>query len=198
VNDADQALNFIYLLGLLVLVVSAFLTRRIPIRQSLRMAASWLLIFAALFVAFAVKDDLAALGKRVISEARGDGEIVEAGKEIRIRKSSDGHFWVRGEINGQQARFLVDSGATVTSISEDTARRARVEPTDSIPAMVQTANGMIQVQSGRASLVVGSIARHDMTIHMSDAFGDTDVLGMNFLSSLRGWSVEGDRLVLKP
>src|SRR3569833_2118970 len=129
------------------------------------MGASWLLIFAALFVAFAVKDDLAALGKRVISEARGGGEMVASGEEIRIRKSDDGHFWVKGQINGAAVRFLVDSGATVTSISSNTARRARVEPTDSIPTMVQTANGMVQVQSGRASIQVGPIARHDMTIH---------------------------------
>jgi aspartyl protease family protein len=35
-------------------------------------------------------------------------------------------------------------------------------------------------------------------VHISDGFGDVDVLGMNFLSSLSGWSVEGRFLVLKP
>jgi aspartyl protease family protein len=33
---------------------------------------------------------------------------------------------------------------------------------------------------------------------VSETFGPMDVLGMNFLSSLSGWGVEGQWLVLKP
>ena len=46
-NDGDQALSFVYLVGLLVLVVSALLVRRIPIGQGLKMFAGWVLIFLA-------------------------------------------------------------------------------------------------------------------------------------------------------
>ena len=64
--------------------------------------------------------------------------------------------------------------------------------------MVQTANGIVTVQRGRASsLKVGNIERRDVAVHISDSFGDTNVIGMNFLSSLRSWSVEGRTLVLR-
>lgn len=198
-SDGDQALSFVYLIGVLVLVVSALMVRRIPIGQGLKMFAGWVLIFLAAFVAFTLKDDFTALGKRVIAEGRGEGEVVAVGRELRIRKAMDGHFWVNGELNGHKVRFLVDSGATVTSISSETARLADVSPTGSIPAMVQTANGVVAVRRARAGrLKVGTIERRDLAVHVSEAFGPMNVLGMNFLSSLSGWGVEGQWLVLKP
>jgi aspartyl protease family protein len=198
VNEGDQALSFVYLIGILVLVVSALMVRRIPIGQGLKMFAGWVLIFLAAFVAFALKDDFLALGKRVLAESRGEGQVVAVGKELRIRKSMDGHFWVNGELNGSKVRFLVDSGATVTSISSDTAALADIVPSG-LPAVVQTANGTVQVGRARAErLKVGTIERRNMAVHVSEAFGPMNVLGMNFLSSLSGWGVEGQWLVLKP
>lgn len=197
-NDGDQAVSFLYLIGVLVLVVSALMVRRIPIAQGLKMFAGWVLIFLAVFVAFTLKDDFLALGKRVLAEAGGQGQVAAVGKELRIRKSMDGHFWVDGEINGKNVRFLVDSGATVTSISARTAARTDVV-TGGFPVMVNTANGVVQARRGRAErFEIGGIERRDFAVHVSEAFGDTDVLGMNFLSSLSAWGVEGQWLVLKP
>ena len=196
-NDGDQAASFLYLLGVLVLVGSALMVRRIPLGQGIKMFAGWVLIFLAAFVAFTLKDDFMALGKRVLSESRGEGQVVAAGKEMRIRKSLDGHFWVNGEINGKNVRFLVDSGATVTSLSAGTAARADVA-TGGFPVLVSTANGVVQARRGRAErLKIGDIERHDLAVHVSETFGDTDVLGMNFLSSLSSWGVEGQWLVLR-
>jgi aspartyl protease family protein len=199
IGDGDQALSFVYLIGCLILVVSALLVRRVPIGHGLKMFAGWVLIFLAAFVAFTLKDDFIALGKRVMAEASGEGQVVRVGKELRIRKSFDGHFWVTGRLNGEKVRFLIDSGATTTSISVQTARRAHVAAGESFPVMVQTANGVVAAERGRADkLVIGTIERHNMTIIVSEAFGPMNVLGMNFLSSLSGWSVQGQWLVLKP
>jgi aspartyl protease family protein len=198
-TDGDQAMNFIYLLGVLVLVVSALLVRSVPIGQGLKMFAGWVLIFLAAFVAFTLKDDFIALGKRVMEESRGEGRVVAVGETMRIKQSIDGHFWVNAKVNGESVRFLIDSGATTTSISTDTALRAGIEPHAGLPAIVQTANGMVSVQRGRAErVVVGTIVREDLPVHISEAFGEMNVLGMNFLSSLSGWGVEGKWLILRP
>jgi aspartyl protease family protein len=197
VTNGDQAVHFLYLLGVLVLVGSALAVRRIPIAQGLKMFAGWVLIFGAAFIIFTLKDEFLALGNRVLLEARGGVvEETESG-EIRIRQSPDGHFWVDARVNGEAVRFLVDSGATTTSISSDTARRVGVELGGG-RALVQTANGVVAVQRGRAeSLEVGSIERRDVAVHISDAFGDMNVIGMNFLSTLSAWGVEGRTLVLR-
>lgn len=198
-NDGDQAANFIYLLGVLVLVGSALMVRRIPIRQGLKMGLAWVLIFLAIFVVFALRSDFAALGDRLMQSAQGPATPVQQGETLRVRQAMDGHFWVDAELNGETVRFLVDSGATATSLSTATARRVGIEPSGGFPAIVQTANGTVAVQRGRADRIqVGSIVREGLAVHISDGFGDTNVLGMNFLSSLSGWGVEDGWLVLRP
>jgi aspartyl protease family protein len=187
------------LIGMLVLVASSFLVRRLPIGQTLKMLGAWGLIFLVFFIAFTLRDDFAALGKRVYAEATGGGTVaVQDGDTLRVRQSEDGHFWINADLNGQPVRFLVDSGATMTSISTATARRASIEPSRSLPVLVETANGTVSVQRGRADrLQVGSIERQNLAVHIFGA-GEMNVLGMNFLSSLAGWGVEGQWLVLRP
>lgn len=197
-NEGDQAVHVIYLVGVLVLVASSLLVRRIPIGQGLKMLAAWVMIFAAAFIIFTMKEDFAALWNRVVLETRGGVVQEERGQELRVRRSPDGHFWVDARINGEPVRFLVDSGATTTSISRAVAERAGIEPSTGFPAMVRTANGIVSVERGRAeTLKVGNIERRDVAVHISEAFGDMNVIGMNFLSSLSGWSVEGRTLILR-
>ena len=200
-SDPDRALNFLYLLGVLVLVVSALAARRIPLGRTLKMALAWLLIFATGFLILAAKDDL---GDRIQRLWRQDGASDKTGaaadqpQSVRIRKSPDGHFWVYGRINGERMLFLVDSGATVTSLSVDAAERAGVDYRSEFPTLVDTANGVVPARRGRArTLAVGAIVRRDMAVQVAEQFGDTNVLGMNFLSSLSSWGVEGPWLVLK-
>ena len=38
----------------------------------------------------------------------------------------------------------------------------------------------------------------DLTVFVASNFGDLDVLGMNFLSRLKSWRVEGNVLILEP
>ena len=47
-------------------------------------------------------------------------------------------------------------------------------------------------------LRLGDITARDLAVVVSPAFGDTDVLGMNFLSRLKSWRVEDGVLVLVP
>jgi len=197
-EDGDQAIRVIYLLGVLVLVISAFAVRRVKLGTAVKMFASWVLIFAAAFVVFTFKDDFAALGDRLLVSVRGGETVATAPGETRVRLAPDGHFWVEAEMNGQPVRFLVDSGATVTSISAETAQRVGIQAQPGLPVVVSTANGLVNAQRGRAErLLVGNIERQNVAVHISEAFGDINVIGMNFLSSLRSWSVEGRTLILK-
>jgi aspartyl protease family protein len=198
VNEGDQAIHFIYLLLCLLLVGSAFMVRRIPIAQGLKMFMGWVLIFGAAFIGFTLKDEFVALGQRAMLEARGGVVQQSEGGEIRIRQSPDGHFWADGEVNGAPVRFLIDSGATTTSLTRETADRVGIEMRGGFGAMIQTANGVVVVDRGRAErLKIGPIEREGLGVHVSTTFGNTNVLGMNFLSTLSGWGVEGRTLVLK-
>ena len=196
-SSGDDALSFLYMVGLLALVGSAFLAHRLPLGRSLKMAAAWVLIFGAVFLAFTLRDDFRALGRRVVAETAGSAQ--GEGGELRIRKAEDGHFWVDASLNGRPVRFLVDSGATVTAISPETAQRVGIEAAGGLPVVVSTANGVVRAERARAErIVVGSIARDDLAVHIAPGLGDTDLLGMNFLSTLSAWRIEGEWLVLRP
>jgi len=123
-----------------------------------------------------------------------------AGKELRVRMAPDGHFWVVASINGVKTRMLIDSGATVTALSERTARAASVDAgTGLVPVVLQTANGMAPARTGSVDeLRVGNIVARNLKIVTSPGLGNMDVLGMNFLSKLDSWRVEGRTLVLVP
>ena len=127
-NDGSQALNLIYLLIILIAVVSAFSIRRVPIGKTLKMALAWVLIFAAGFAIFALREDFKALGSRLWAAITGGTVQETQGGELRIAMAEDGHFWVEGELNGRTVRFLVDSGATVTTIGQETAGQAGIVP----------------------------------------------------------------------
>lgn len=123
-----------------------------------------------------------------------------AGKELRVRMSPDGHFWVVASINGAKRRMLVDSGATVTAISTSTAREAGVDTgTGLTPVILRTANGAAPAETGAIDeLRVGNIVARNLRVVSAPGLGDLDVLGMNFLSKLESWRVEGRTLILVP
>jgi aspartyl protease family protein len=196
-RDGNQALSLVYLLIILVAVASAFSVRRLPIGRTLKMVAAWLLIFGALFAIFALREDFRALGNRLWAAVTGNDNQEVQGDELRIAMSGDGHFYADGQLNGREVRFLIDSGATVTTIGSETARAAGVAPTGE-RTMVNTANGIAQVDRGRAGrLTIGHIERLDFPVFIARDDG-TNVIGMNFLSTLSRWSVEGRTLVLRP
>ena len=192
----DETLGLVYLVLVLGIVASSLFVRRMPIGQTAKMVGAWILIFAAFFLVATVWDDIAALGKRAWGELRGEDRIVRAGDELRIRKAPDGHFWVTARVNGEQMRLLIDSGATTSSFSTEAAHKAGVEPTGQI-VVVETFNGTVPATVGRARFKVGHIER-ELSVAYADNFGGTGVLGMNFLSSLSSWGVEGQWLVLRP
>ena len=192
----DLMLGGVYLLMALMLVLGSLMSRREPLAKLLTMSLAWVAIFAAGFVLFTFRDDFGWVAQRLRAEATG--APVEAGEEIRIPMAIDGHFWIDGRLNGQRVKFLVDSGAAMTTIGRGTAERTGVEVNSTQDQLVRTGNGLIKVSSGRArSLAVGSVERQDMAMHVAEN-EDLNVLGMNFLSSLQRWGVEGRWLVLVP
>lgn len=122
------------------------------------------------------------------------------GDAVRIPMSRDGHFWAEVDLNGTKRRMLVDSGATVTALSPATAKAAGVEADATlIPLLMKTANGTVRADAGTVErLRIGAIEAQKLKVVISPGLGDTDVLGMNFLSELESWRVEERTLVLVP
>ncbi len=122
------------------------------------------------------------------------------GDEVRIRMAPDGHFWARVRLNGVRRRMMIDSGATFTALSERTAAEAGiVSEKGVVPVLLRTANGTVAAETGAVKeLRLGAIVARNLQVVVSPALGEMDLLGMNFLSRLKSWRVEGETLVLVP
>ncbi|HVH36966.1 MAG TPA: TIGR02281 family clan AA aspartic protease [Sphingomicrobium sp.] len=179
---------------MIVFVASSLIGMRLPIAKVAKMLLAWVAIFGVFFILFAFRGEFVSLGQRLRAEATGTP--LQEGEELRVPMAEDGHFWVTGSVNGNEVRFLVDSGASTTVLSAAVATLAGVEGRDR--DFISTANGTAQVSRAYASVLkVGSIERTDFPV-LINANDDTNVLGMNFLSSLGNWRVEGTYLVLRP
>lgn len=190
----DLMLGGVYILMAMMLVLGSLMVRREPVAKMLKMGMAWVVIFAAGFVLFTFRDNFGWVAQRLKAEAVGTP--VAEGHETRIPMAIDGHFWVQAEVNGTPVKFLIDSGATMTTIDRSTASRAGIEVSSQQDQFVRTGNGIIRVSSGRAEEIeIGGITRRGVGVQVAEN-DDLNVLGMNFLSSLSRWGVEGRWLVL--
>ncbi len=126
-------------------------------------------------------------------------QVVEGG-ETRIPMAPDGHFWLRATVNGAPVDFMVDTGATLTAVSDNAARRAGLQARrGGLPISLNTANGVIAAQlTSIKDLRFGNVAARDLDAVMAENFGETNVIGMNLLARLKSWRVEGGTLVMVP
>ena len=189
-------------IAIAAIVIVNVITRRVPLIGTLLRLACWAVIAVLLVGAVQQRslfDPYFARLTRFLNLNKAEEQQV-SGRELRVPMGRDGHFWVRARINGVERRLLIDSGATITALSVETAQAAGLEPEESpFPVILKTANGTVAAQtSSIASLHIGNIVARRLPVVVSPAFGDTEVIGMNFLSKLKSWRVEGTTLIMVP
>lgn len=186
----------IFAVGAAVIIM---VLQRIPvIGRLVRIAFSLGLLAFLIFVVLQQAPYQPELARLTQTLGLDDQQVV--GKELRVHMSTDGHFWALASVNGVQRRMLIDSGATVTAVSEQTAREAKIDAgTGLAPVVLRTANGATRAETGSIDeLRVGNIIARNLKVVTSPGLGTLDVLGMNFLSKLESWRVEGGTLILVP
>lgn len=195
----DQTANLVYALLFLVLVISSIAARRLPLGQTAKYALAWVAIFAGAIVLYSFRHVAGQAWEQVKHELNPDAPV-QFGKSVRIGKSEDGHFHVTAWVNSHEVKFMIDSGASTTTMSLVDAQAAGVAiDTSGFGVAVETANGTTIMQRARIGrLAVGSIERADHAILVSPDVDELNLLGMNFLSSLKSWKVEGDEMILTP
>lgn len=191
----DLQLGGLYVLMAVMLVIGMLMSRRGRIAATTALLLAWVVTLSAGFILFTFRDNLGFVVQRMRSEVTG-APVIQAG-QLRIPQAIDGHFYIEASVNGRPVRFLVDSGATMTTIGRQTAARASIAVSERRDQMVRTGNGIVRVATGRAgTLDVGAIRRSNVGLHIADA-EEFNVLGMNYLSSLKRWGVEGRWLILE-
>ena len=199
--NMDDGGSLIYGIGALLLVVTALASRRLPLGALAKMILAWVAIFALLFIVISYRFELKQVWNHLKSDIAGTGNQQQSGSEVRLKRDDDGHFSAVLKVNGAPVKFLVDTGATMTSMSAKAAESGNIDiDRSAIPVIVDTANGAVKDWRASASLVsLGNIEIKDHAILVSDNLSDDqNLLGMNFLDELSSWRVEGDAMILVP
>ncbi|MEJ8826370.1 retropepsin-like aspartic protease [Variovorax humicola] len=117
--------------------------------------------------------------------------------EVTVPVDDDGHFRVRGTVNGQPAVFLVDTGATFVGISDELARRANL--LGGAAVQFRTANGVrdSRVVQG-VNVMAGSLGVPDgVAVAVGTiGLGDDVLLGQSFLSHFE-ITMNGKQMVIR-
>ena len=133
-------------------------------------SAVWLVVIAA---GFFIADHLTPQPAVVSLSTAGT-------QELAIPVSRDGHYYVKGAINGVPVTYMIDTGASYVSVGEDFARAARLP--QGITGYFNTANGTVEGKIVKDQVVEAEAFRvSGLSVAVTPLLGRTALLGQNFL-----------------
>lgn len=196
----QQTGQLVPLLILLIIFAGGAFARRRNASELIGNLVLWAGLFGIAMVGYAYRDDLNGIAARVFGELMPGTAIVDRdGGTATFRKGRDGHFQIKGQINGADITMIFDTGASAVVLSSADARKAGIDTASlrfNVP--VSTANG-----TGRAASVVldrmeiGGIVRNRVRAFIAEASAlDTSLLGMSFLQTLSRYTVSSNSLEL--
>lgn len=175
-----------------------------PLGSSLRHLAVWLLVVLVLVAGYQSRYELQDIASRLSAGIIPGSPLSRADMEGRatatLIKGMDGHFRARLLLDGASVEAVVDTGATSTVLTARDAERAGIDIDRlSFTVPIGTANGNALAAAARLrEISVGPISRSNMPVLVAapGSLGQS-LLGMNFIGSLSGFDLRGDRLILR-
>ena len=137
-------------------------------------------------------------GDSAVIEADGNRQTVRMGQRIGsapvggggsqrtvITADAKGHFFTTATVNGVSMPFMVDTGATMVTISSAYAKSAGIAYTSGERGLMQTANGVTAAYRVKLDTVrMGDITLNnvDGVVMENQQLGRFGLLGMSFLN----------------
>ena len=120
-------------------------------------------------------------------------------RAVQIARGQGGEFSLQAKVNGVNAPMVVDTGATLVVLTQETARAA------GLPLELLTYNVDLETAGGHTKaarltldrLAIGQLVERSVpALIVPHGQMKTNLLGMSFLDRLESWEVRPDRLVL--
>jgi aspartyl protease family protein len=164
-------------------------------------ALRWVLLSGAVTLVFV---GIARLGPAFFPErAAGSGpafsaaETVPAANTLVYPANEQGHVIVEAVINGAPMRLLVDTGASLVSLTAADARAAGISRAELVfDHLVNTANGAVRVARVTLREVrIGQLSIDDVPAAVLDNL-NVSLLGMSFLSRVQSYEMRDGKLTI--
>jgi aspartyl protease family protein len=201
-NDAIGRTLYLGIWG--AVVAAGILGSGMRLGHVARSLALWMLLILVFIAGYQYRYELQDVASRVTAGLVPGSPLSITDSEgrttVTLDKLASGHFGAQITVDGTRIMAMVDTGASATVLTSADARLAGFDPgklTFSIP--VSTANGVTQAARVTAGEIgIGEITRRNMPVLVA-AEGSLDVslLGMNFIGTLSGFDVRGDRMILR-
>ncbi|HUU74366.1 MAG TPA: retropepsin-like aspartic protease [Burkholderiales bacterium] len=110
-----------------------------------------------------------------VARSNSDGKF-----EIVVPVARDGHYYLKGAVNGTPVTFLVDTGASYVSIGSDIAARANLP--EGVAGLFGTANGRVEGRIVRSQTIKADVFEvSGITVAVMPARSEFGLLVQNFL-----------------
>ncbi|KAB7615824.1 TIGR02281 family clan AA aspartic protease [Amylibacter sp. SFDW26] len=188
----DDKAHLFYMLILLVMVGGWFLyDRRETLSQSIQQALIWGLIFVGVIIAYGFKDVFQSQVFPSAAVQNGEGSIT-------LSRANDGHFYATLAVNGQDIKFVVDTGATSIVLSKDDAQDIGIDVMNlNFLGQAYTANGVVDTASVKLNhITLGDITFYDMHASVNGGELFESLLGMDYINQFSEFKISGNTLTL--
>lgn len=129
-------------------------------------------------------------GKRLtftMGQSYSTGGVPASAQRATLTADSGGHFVTTVAVNGVSMKFMVDTGATLVTLSSSEAMRAGINYRSGQKATLQTANGTNVAYRVKLDTVrIGDITLNnvDGAVVEGNVLGELGLLGLSFLNRL--------------
>ena len=165
-----------------------------------RHAAVWLALAGILAIGYSYRFELGDLVDRLGGEVIPYAAVTTADGAVRVRAHRDGHFYVDSRVNGQDVRFLIDTGASVVALSPADAERIGFHRAQlNFSQRLHTAGGIVRAAPVVIrSLQLGDIRLTNVRAVVNEESLPHSLLGISALERLSGYEVRDGTMTLKP
>jgi aspartyl protease family protein len=172
--------------------------RRTPGRFTLIGAGVWFGIMLLAVMAYGYRYEIGKLGDRLAAIlVPGHGYWADD-KTVSYFADESGQFWVDGRVNGNDFRFIVDTGATSIVFNKADARRLGFDlEALHFDRFASTANGRVHYAPVRLRQVtIGPVVAKDVPAEIDDGDLRHPLLGMEFLSRMGRFEIANGILTI--
>jgi aspartyl protease family protein len=168
-------------------------------------ALRWALLCCGIvLLAVGLLDRGAALMPDGASPARSEGQVAASGPRasaasntIVYTANGQGHVILDAAVNSAPVRVLVDTGASLVTLTPADARAAGIDPAGLVfNARVNTANGIARMAPVTLREVrIGQLSIYDVPAAVIENL-NLSLLGMSFLGRLQGYEMRDGKLTI--
>jgi aspartyl protease family protein len=135
--------------------------------------------------------------RAAVASPRPHQAAATATNTLSLRARPDGHVLVKAFVDGVEIPFIVDTGATLVSLTQADAQRIGVAGGLSYSIAMSTANGTAKAAPVMLQKIrIGELEVDDVNGAVMQAPGGVSLLGQSFLARLQSYEMRDGLLTL--